>query len=357
LTPAEVETALRRRVDAAAHGDRLPPMRTLKHEYRVGQAVLQDILQRMAHQGLLRLQVGRGIFVQKPLSAPKGGLAGAKVLLLSQRANSDRNQQVSRLLQGQLVTAGARCVAREYDRIEDALEVLRLTERFDACVLQSSFDAIPVGLLAFLKERGVAVVADGARVAGVDIDAVASDWRSALDTAVDALIERGHHRIALLGWPNELELGLRHHFVSLRRILHRSDKEMPLIELDPVPQDGESPAAMWERALALLWLRLDARPTAIVIWSRDGDGNVLAEAIAAVRIRVPQQLSVVRLGHVDVAAEHRERFDVIGSCAVDAAEAIVTQLRRSIEKPQESPSTVYLPVRSALFGSVASATR
>ena len=56
----------------------------------------------MAHQGLLQLQVGRGMFVQKPGCAPKGGLARASVLMLSIRAHSDRNQQVARLLQGQL---------------------------------------------------------------------------------------------------------------------------------------------------------------------------------------------------------------------------------------------------------------
>ena len=63
------------------------------------------------------------------------------------------------------------------------------------------------------------------------------------------------------------------------------------------------------------------------------------------------------LGHVDVAVEHRERFDVIGSSAADAAEALLTQVRRRIDKPHERHGTVYLPVRSALFGSVAAAAQ
>lgn len=359
MTPAELEAALRRRVDEAAHGERLPPVRTLKREYGVGQAVLQEILCRMAHQGLLQLQVGRGMFVQKPGCAPKGGLERASVLMLSMRAHSDRSRQVARLLQEQLSTAGARCERLVYERIEDALAVLRLTVHFDACVLQSSFDVIPLGLLAFLRERGVAVVADGTRVTGVDIDAVASDWRGALDAAVDALIRRGHRRIALLAWPGEVQplQGLRHHFGSLRRILRCSEETMPLVEIDHLPQPGESPIETWQRALTTLWSRSDARPTAIVVWGLGGDGSLLAEAIAAARIRVPQQLSVMLLGHVDVAVEHRERFDVIGSCAADAARALVTRVRLRIDKPHEVHATVYLPLRSALFGSVAAAVR
>ena len=155
-----------------------------------------------------------------------------------------------------------------YDRIDDALEVLRLTARFDACVLQSSFDDIPLGLLAFLKEHGVAVVADGTGVTGVDVDAVASDWRGALDAAVDALITRGHRRIALLAWPGEVQplQSVRHHFGSLRGVLHCSDQEMPLVELHHLPRHGESPMAMWQRALAMLWTRSDARLTAVVAW-------------------------------------------------------------------------------------------
>ena len=153
MKPSDLEIALRRRVEDAPHGARLPPVRQLMREFKVGQATLQEILGRMARQGLLQLQVGRGTFVHKPGRSGASSLIGARVLVLCARIQSERGHQVADQVQEQLSAAGARCVKLVYERIEEALEVLRLTARFDACVLQSYFDAIPLGLLAFLRER------------------------------------------------------------------------------------------------------------------------------------------------------------------------------------------------------------
>jgi DNA-binding LacI/PurR family transcriptional regulator len=341
----ELEAALRQRVDGAAHGERLPPVRDLMREYKVGQAVIQEILGRMARQGLLQLQVGRGTFVHRPGKGPASSLRGARVLVLSARVQSARSHQVADRVQEQLSTAGARCVQLVYERIEEALEVLRLSARFDACVLQSYFDAIPLGLLAFLRDRCGAVIADGARVTGVDLDAVASDWRGALDMAVERADRAGHRRIALLAWPGGVQPleGLRHHFISLRRALRRSEGEMPLIELQRIPRPRENGAELLRAALAQAWSDRKVRPTAFVALGLGPGATALRAALDQLKLRVPRDLSVVMLGHVDVAGETSAMsFDTVGSRCLDAAHALVAQVRERIEFPAREHATTYL---------------
>ncbi|MCD2342922.1 GntR family transcriptional regulator [Ideonella azotifigens] len=340
----DLEVALRTRVDLAAHGDRLPPVRQLMREYKVGQAAVQEILGRMARQGLLQLQVGRGTFVHKPGQGRGSPLAGARVLVLSARVQSERSHQVARRVQEQLGAAGARCVQLVYERLEEALEVLRLSTRFDACVLQSYFDAIPLGLLSFLRERCGAVVVDGARVTGVDLDAVASDWRGALDMAIEQVVDAGHRRIALLAWPGAVQPleGLRHHFVSLRRALRRQDREMPLIELGRIPKPQEGAPELVEDAFARVWEDKASRPTALLALGLGPSVLALSETIDRHRLHIPRDLSVVVLSHIDVADEINSRFDAVGSRSADAAHALVAQVRDRLEFPAKDPGTVYL---------------
>lgn len=340
----DLEAALRQRVDSAVHGDRLPPVRTLMREYKVGQAVIQEILGRMARQGLLQLQVGRGTFVHKPAHGPSSRLRDARVLVLSARVQSERSHQVADRVQEQLSAAGARCVQLVYERIEEALEVLRLSARFDACVLQSYFDAIPLGLLAFLRERCGAVVADGARVTGVDLDAVASDWRGALDIAAERAVQAGHRRIALVAWPGAVQPleGLRHHFVSLRRALRCSEAEMPLIELERIPRLQEVDGDLVRDAFAQIWADRKTRPSAVIAWGLGPGGAALASALDRLKLRVPRDLSVVMLSHVDVRTGTDNRFDVVGSRCADAADALVAQVNDRIEFPAREHRTIYL---------------
>lgn len=344
MNAQDLEAALRTRVDQASHGDRLPPVRDMMREYKVGQAVIQEILGRMARQGLVQLQVGRGTFVHKPGRSAASSMANARVLVLSARVQSERSHQVAGRVQEQLSTAGARCVQLVYERIDEALEVLRLSARFDACVLQSYFDAIPLGLLAFLRERCGAVIADGARVTGVDLDAVASDWRGALDIAVDHASEAGHRRIGLMAWPGSVQPleGLRHHFISLRRALRRSEAEMPLIELRRIPRPEEGDGEFVQDAFARAWADKSSRPTALVALGLGPGGSALSAAIEQHKLRIPRDLGVIMLGHVDVANDSNSRFDMVGSRCEDAASALVAQVCERIQYPARDHCTVYL---------------
>ena len=69
---------------------------------------------------------------------------------------------------------------------------------FDAAVLQSHYDSIPIRLLNLLKQKTKALVVDGHTVSGVDIDRVGTDWEDALELAVQHLCDLGHRSFGLL---------------------------------------------------------------------------------------------------------------------------------------------------------------
>jgi DNA-binding LacI/PurR family transcriptional regulator len=349
----ELEQALLARVEQARHGDKLPPVRALMNEYKVGQALIQEILGRLAHQGKLTLRVGRGTFVQKPSEMARKGIAGASVLVLSLRGQTQRSYEVARRMHAELSRQDVKCVQLVYERLEQALEMLHVKTRFDVCVLQSYFDTIPIGLLSYLQNRCSGVVVDGARISGIDVDAVASDWRGAMDSALSLLRAAGHERIAFLAWPGAVQPleGLRHHFISLRQCLGRDAEWMPLVQLEHMPRPGESSVDLISEKLAELDLGSATAPSALIVWSV-GQAEALEIALARLGIKQRKQRRSVRivvLGHVNRPEDHLNRFDIIGSNSDVAADVLVQCISARIGSPQSPHKTVYLPNQFVTF--------
>jgi len=342
-----LEALLRDRVAAAEHGERLPTVRTMMREYRVGQATIQAALARLARQGLLQLQVGRGTFVQRPVPRARAGFDGARVLLLSPRRQTERSYAVARRLQAEFAARGARCVQIIYERIDEALGLLDPDRRFDACVLQSYFDPLPLRLIAFLRERTGALCVDGARLAGVDVDAVASDWRGAIDLAMERLRAAGHQRIGLVAWPGAVPplQGVRQHFASLRRCLDGSPQTMPTVELESAPQPGHAVRAEMAAALKRIVMPRAGGPTALLIWGGGAHAGELRHALKTAGRGPRSASSVLLLCHVDRPEEHGDHFACAGSVSAQAADEIVGLIAWRFEHPAAEPRTVLLPSR------------
>lgn len=243
----------------------------------------------------------------------------------------------------QLSRQGARCVQLVYERIDEALDMLHVKPRFDVCVLQSYFDIVPLGLLAYLRERCSGLVVDGARIAGVDVDAVASDWRGAMDLALEQLHAAGHERIGFVTWPGDTQPleGLRHHFVSLRQCLQRTASTMPLVTLGHMPRPGESSAALVSATLDSLGLGRRQAPTALVVWA-GAQADALETALQRLPAKARQSARIILLGHVNRPEDHLSQFDIVGSNSDDAADSLVQCIRRRIEEPQQPHKTIYL---------------
>ncbi len=245
-------------------------------------------------------------------------------------------------------SSSVRSIVRD-ERIDEALGLLDPDRRFDACVLQSYFAPLPLRLIAFLRERTGALCVGGARLAGVDVDvdAVASDWRGAIDLAMERLRAAGHRRIGVVAWPGTVPplQGVRQHFTSLRRCLGGSKKPMPSIELACAPQPGHPVRIEMAAALKRIVMQRFGGATALLIWGGGAPAGELRLALKTAGRGPRSASSVLLLCHVDRPEEHGDCFACAGSVSAQAAEEIVALIAWRFEHPAAEPRTVLLPSR------------
>ena len=94
--------------------------------------------------------------------------------------------------------------------------------------------------------------------------------------------------------------------------------------------------------------------SALMIWGITR-GEELLNALERLSIRVPEDLSVVLLGHVDVEAEHNF-FTICGSSADQTVDRMISRLQRRWRDPNAGYEPEYLPARLTRRNSVARLT-
>jgi DNA-binding LacI/PurR family transcriptional regulator len=95
-------------------------------------------------------------------------------------------------------------------------------------------------------------------------------------------------------------------------------------------------------AFARAWTDKGTRPTALIAMDFGPGVATLGEAFDQHRLSIPHDLSVILLGHVDIASQTGRCFDMVGSRHTDAATSLVQQLRDRLESPAREHCTVYL---------------
>lgn len=340
-------------VETADDGARLPTVRELMTRYSVGQATVQEAFTRLREDGLISSQVGRGSFVVKPdinvtkvpfATVPESnpGTLGSLLIL----ANSSMNERCA-LVQSQIMAAisseGGKVVQMSYHDTDHLLEILKSIPTFDAVILQSHYEVIPVRLLAMLQSKTRALVVDGHTVAGVDIDRTGIDWEDALDLAINHLVDLHHERIALVSLDSLAQpiLGVRRYFQRIDNWRGQKIEGRSII-LKGLSLPTQSVAEVFETALRDL--REDdetEQPTALVFLGIS-DGMGIREVLRQEGVGVPQDMSIILLGHPDVPTEHLGLFTVIGGTRRQGAEALLQILRKRLANPTDPPQTVYL---------------
>ncbi|OUR77322.1 hypothetical protein A9Q83_11515 [Alphaproteobacteria bacterium 46_93_T64] len=348
-----LEQMLRDLIRSGRAGDRLPTVRSMMSRFGISQGVVQSVLEVLRGEKLISAQVGRGTFVavDGEIAPSNSSLVsedntnleqGRSVLMLSRHAATARSRQASRELQKQLSEDGIQSLQVTYSDVDHALLALRALPKFDACVLQSHFELVNIDLLWFLRQRSRIIVLDGATITGIDVDSVASDWRSALDLALQHLFEQGHQKIAFATSSAEARPidATRQHYESMRRWGDWEDKLLPPILLDHVP--GEERVEEIQKQL-VEYRGSDGKPefSALMIWGVT-NGEILLDALSRLDWRIPEDVSVVLLGHVDVESEHKNFFTVAGTCAMDAVKNIQESIQRRLTFADASYRTVYL---------------
>ena len=337
-------------IDGMQHGDRLPSVREIMHGRGVGQGSVQAAFRRLKDQGLISAQVGRGSFVLKKraeATTPDGarGNGGlSSLLILSNASMNERGVLVQNRIVEDVRSHGGRVVQLSYHDSAHLMEILSSIPSFDAAILQSHFERMPLRLLALLKQKTRALVVDGHSVAGVDVDHVGIDWEDAMSAAIDHLTGLGHRRIQLVSLDS-----MAQPLVHARRYFQRlSDWHGVPLHLSDITLSGlrhpSQPVAA-PLTMALEEIR-PHRPTALLFIGL-ADALGIRDTMAAAGIAIPDDMSVVLLGHPDVPTEHLGRFAVFGGSYTEAAGRLLEVIRQRLENPDGPEEVCYLRIASA----------
>ena len=359
-----VLASLRDQIARLDDGARLPTVRELMRSHQVSQATVQEALARLREEGLLTSQVGRGTYVVKDGDTAAGNGTGParhldSLLILSNASLNERCVLVQNHIVEHLSRTGSKVVQISYHNTGHLLDILTSVPDFDAAILQSHYENIPIRLLNLLQGKTRALVVDGNSVAGVDIDRVGTDWEEALDLALEHLSGLGHHSIALVSLDSMAQpiLSVRRAFDRIGR--HRSTgwKHTESIALGGILHPTQRVGEALKAALGKLIDRHGRLPFTAMATLGISDSLGIRQCLTELGISCPQDLSLVVLGHHDVPTEHFGFMSMAGSSYLAAAGSLIEVIYRRIEAPREAPQIVYLDCIAQFRDSTAAPSR
>jgi DNA-binding LacI/PurR family transcriptional regulator len=345
-------------VQRAAVGDRLPTVRRLMREFGLSQVGVQRVLTELKARGLIAAEAGRGTFVvghsSHALDAAQPTETGSRrrsVLILRRVASIRRGRVVLDSLQRRLIELGHQTLEVAYSDADHARHVLQTLPRFDACVVQSSFETMPIEMLAAVRRKADAIIVDGASLVGTDVGAVGFEWGEPVERAVALLRGQGHRRIGFATTASPFlanELG-QHRYEHLRARADDPGLLQPPLLVRELPYQG------YEAALvAMLRARADNAGqlpfTGLVAWGIES-GAVFRSLLAQASIRVPEDLSIVLLGRTDIEEESSDFFAMIGYRASDQCDALLDALVGRWTEPRSPYRLRLTPVCERAGGS------
>jgi len=346
-------------IDRLDDGARLPTVRELMKTHQVSQATVQEALDQLKGRGLLVSQVGRGTYVTRAGAGPARGDGRRteldSLLILSNASMNERCALVQTFIVEEMSRQDAKVVQMSYHHTDHLLEILNSVPNFDAVVLQSHYESIPIRLLHLLQQKTKALVVDGHTVAGVDIDRIGTDWEDALEMALRHLVDLGHRSFGLVSIDAMAQpiLAARRAFGRHAAIERGRFSFHPPILLERVHHPGHSVLEPLVETLTPLLARDGTLPFTAMLTLGISDTLGVTQGLQRLGIDWPEDLSVVVLGHRDVPSEHLGVMTIAGSAQRKAAEKLVETIRRRIEQPHLSPQIVYLHCDQLVRGSTA----
>lgn len=344
----------------AQPGDRLPTVRHLMKQYGLSQPSVQRVLADLKRDGLIAAHIGRGTFFtssnahdrKRETPAARAQQRARRVLILRRSPSIGRARAVIDDLARRFAAEGTLTLEVAYSDAEHAQQVLQGLPQFDACVVQNSFEEMPIEMLAALRRKTRTIVVDGTWLVGTDIDAVGFEWGEPVERAVARLTGEGHRRIGFVTTTNPFlanELGRqRYRHLCARPAL--ADVLHPALLLPRLPQNGYEQAvvaALRETADS------DGRLpfTAVIVWGIE-DGALFRGLLREAAIGVPEMLSVLLLGRTDIPAERAEFFEMIGYSAAEQADALHARLLARWAQPDAPHALHLIPIRESAGASI-----
>jgi len=345
-----LESYLETLASTASPGDRVPTVRQLMAEFGVSQAVVQRATERLKAQGRISAEVGRGTFFVGEGGASGEDTAGREtnrnadqksVLFLRPSTRLKRGRRVLERLHSLLQDHNYRVVEVAYTDARDALDILRNLPRFNACVIQSTFETITIDMLAAVKRKTSAIILDGAVLAGTEVDAVGIEWGSAVELAIDHLKSHGHARIGLVKSTHYVlaaELGR----IWFEKRTEGKGKTRSLVQVPAWPQEDYAAKAA-EMIDQLRDPSGKLTVSAVIVWGIEDARDFVAQ-LAKKDVKIPHDLSVVLLGRTDLESETAGFFTTAGVTTEDQATALFEAIQNRWENPDGEYGIRFLPL-------------
>lgn len=335
--------SLRQFIERADDGERLPTVRELMKTFGIGQASVQDALRDLKKEGLVQSHVGRGSFVAKPKSKRTGRQIDTQgprsVLILSNVNMNARCTMVQSLVVNDMQARGAQVVQMSYSDTDQLLAILKGIPSFDAVIMQSHYETIPIRLLSALKSKTGALVIDGLTVTGVDVDRVGVDWQEVIGLGLDQLVAEGCKKPALVTIESNAQpMVLTRRFFDRLRYWNGHPISTSVDILDGVVHPTQNP----ETALEATLQSLVQRGADGLLFLGMSETIGIDAALEKSGLTLPAGLSVVILGHTDVPSEHLDKYTIAGVSHIDGARRLVESVVQRFETPDASPKTHFL---------------
>lgn len=215
------------------------------------------------------------------------------------------------------------------DDAREAEAVGTLSGRRVDGLLVSLADEFSPGVVERLAQfRGVVLL--DRELPGLPFDQVLTDHRSGIRAAVEHLRGLGHTRIALIAGHHP-QRGTRERTLAFREAMGDLLREELVRVVEPTRESGE-------RATREL-LRLAEPPTAILAAHNLTFGGIVA-AVRDLRVRVPDDLSLVTCDDSDLVRLHDPPVDVVDRDAAALGRAAATLLVSRLEEAQPTRQIV-----------------
>lgn len=360
-TTSDLEKFLDDLASGARAGDRLPTIRDLMQRFGLSQMSVQRVVQHMKARGIVDSQVGRGTFflsqgprsngspevIETAATAETKNTTSRSVLLLRRSISIVRGRALIERLHQRFVDEGYRVLEVSYSDPAHAHAVLNGLPRFDACVIQSTYRSIPIEVLTAIREKTDIIAVDGTALVGADVEAVGTEWGEPLAEAVRKLLQRGHKKLAFAATSQPLlatQLGFRR-WEYLQNTL--ADVAMHTLKIPLLPDEDYMQSLATE-----LTTRVDEHGrlpfTALIAWGIE-DAARFRQMLLDGGISIPDDLSVVLLGRTDLANEHGNFFEIIGSSVEDQVETLYQAITNRWLDPAR-PNGVHLTPVTRLAG-------
>lgn len=349
-TREDVVARLRALVADAPPGTRVPTVRQLMAEYGVSQHLVQGAMTELRAKGVISSHVGRGTFVGRTAGVVQ---RQRSVLTLLYQHPYERGDRIARLIHQRLSRDGHGSLVLTYSDVAQVIELLRSGRRFDSCILQPRGSTMPVELLALLRQRSNAVLIESQVAEHLDIDAVSNDPARAVTLAVEHLRGLGHRRIA---WITEQSGNYFFRragaaFEAVRTGAGLPAEAWPLIRA-PIAAERLGLADV-AAALRTAIERGAVDPVTAVVVASFSEAREILDAFAGLGLRIPSDISVIKLGTPDLDADHLQRLAIVGRPSTQAAETVLRRLYWRWENPGAPFETIYDPPILATFGGTA----